>query len=127
MATSSRANSPGARCKSWQPSAVVRSIRFDGTRPPEEEPLARGPQNRVGGERPVNQKLARRWRAGLLPIVLVVLAEPTWAAVPGRSALDRRWRRDRGERGPAHRPRLRRVVAGAGASARGARRGGAGG
>src|SRR5207249_11923013 len=54
---------------------------------PEEEPLARGPQNRVGGERPVNQKLARRWRAGLLPIVLVVLAEPTWAAVPGRSAL----------------------------------------
>ena len=35
----------------------------------------------------MNQKLARRWRAGLLPIVLVVLAEPTWAAVPGRSAL----------------------------------------
>ena len=35
----------------------------------------------------MNQKLARRWRAGLLPIVLVVLAEPAWAAVPGRSAL----------------------------------------
>ncbi|TMA86896.1 MAG: hypothetical protein E6J77_10500, partial [Deltaproteobacteria bacterium] len=35
----------------------------------------------------MSPKLVRRWRAGLLPIALVVLGSPAWAAVPGGSAL----------------------------------------
>src|SRR5262249_41580911 len=76
----SRANSLGARSRSWQPSVVVRSIRFDATAPPEESALDRGPQNRVGGD-PPEHRLARRWRAAAVPIALVGLAAPAWAAV----------------------------------------------